>query len=208
MPKCKTTSNPVKPFHMRADELLERYRRGERDFRGVNLRGIYLRDVRMRDVDLSCADLRGASLMSVDFSGANLHRADLSGAFLIHANLRSVNFTQANLTKAFLILANLHQSCLTEANLSQANLTKANLSEVTGFAEAILDQTILTGTLLPRRSHRLQTWRRWKLRIPERWTESWTSIGNIVNSPKLLSRKSYGDVLSVSYPKPGKHGQG
>lgn len=75
MPKCKTTSNPVKLFHMRADELLDHYRRGERDFRGVNLRGVYLRDVRLQDVDLSCVDLRGASLMSVDFSGANLHRA-------------------------------------------------------------------------------------------------------------------------------------
>jgi len=144
---------------MRADEFLEHYRRGERNFRGVNLRGIYLRDVRLQDVDLNCADLRGASLMSVDFSGANLHRADLSGAFLIHSNLSFANLTQANLTKAFLILANLHQSCLTEANLSHTNLTKANLSEVVGLVEAILDQTILTGALLPPRSpqasHRL-----------------------------------------------------
>jgi hypothetical protein len=127
---------------------------------------------------------------------------------VIHANLRSVNFTQANLTKAFLILANLHQSCLTEANLSDTNLTKANLSEVVGLAEAILDQTILTGALLPPRSHRLQVWRQWKFRMPESWVEGWTSIRNTVNSPKFLSRKSYSDVLSVSYPKPGKHGQG
>ncbi|MEG4812772.1 hypothetical protein QUA79_36060 [Microcoleus sp. F8-D1] len=41
MPKCKTASNRVKPSYMRADEFLEHYRRGERDFRGVNLRGVY-----------------------------------------------------------------------------------------------------------------------------------------------------------------------
>jgi uncharacterized protein YjbI with pentapeptide repeats len=173
MPKCRTASNLVKLSNMRADEFLEHYRRGERDFRGVNLRGIYLRDVWLQGVDLSCADLRGASLMSVDFTGANLHRADLSGSFLIHANLSFVNLTQANLTKAYLILADLHQSCLTGANLSQANLTKANLSEVAGFAEASLDRTILTGALLPLRSpqadfkplHHLQNWKfqRWKL---------------------------------------------
>ncbi|MCL6435384.1 MAG: pentapeptide repeat-containing protein [Leptolyngbyaceae cyanobacterium HOT.MB2.61] len=173
MPKCKTTSNRVKPSYMKADELLEYYRWGERDFRGVNLRGISLRDVRLRDVDLNCADLRGASLMIVDLSGANLHQADLSGAFLIHSNLSFANLTQANLTKAFLILANLHHSCLTEANLSQANLTKANLSEVNGFAEAILNQTVSTGALLLpgspqagfRPLHHLQNWKfqRWKL---------------------------------------------
>lgn len=181
---------------MREDELLDHYRRGERDFRGVNLRGVYLRDVRLQDVDLSCADLRGASLMSVDFSGANLNRADLSGSFLIHANLRSVNFTQANLTKAFLILANLHQSCLTEANLSQANLTKANLSEVAGFAEAILDQTILTGALLPRRSpkvglrpsHYLQNWEslHWKqklFKIPDGSILSWAKLSLLSMMP-------------------------
>jgi uncharacterized protein YjbI with pentapeptide repeats len=158
---------------MRADELLERYRRGERDFRGVNLRGIYLRDVRLQGIDLNCADLRGTSLMGVDFTGANLHRADLSGAFLIHSNLSAANLTQANLTKSFLILANLHDSCLTEANLSHTNLTKANLSEVVGLAEAILDQTILTGALLPPQkaghepSRYLQIWKDWQSKFPK-----------------------------------------
>lgn len=173
--KAETMSSLVKPSNMRADKLLECYRQGERDFRGVNLRGIYLRDVRLQGVDLSCADLRGASLMSIDFTGANLNRADLSGSFLIHANLSSADLTQANLTKAILILANLHQSCLTEANLSQANLTKANLSEVAGFAESLLDRTVLTGARLTLRSpkavykpaHQLRPWKRSQIRIPK-----------------------------------------
>jgi len=110
--------------------------------------------------------------MGVNLSGANLHRADLSGAFLIRANLSRANLTQANLTKAFLILANLHQSCLTEANLSQTNLTKANLSEVSGFAEAVFGQTILTGAILPQRTILVQVCRRLRFGIPN------TILGN------------------------------
>jgi hypothetical protein len=42
-------------------------------------------------------------------------------------------------------------------------LTKANLSEVTGFDEAFLDRTILTGALLPPRSPR--QWRAFVLHM-------------------------------------------
>jgi uncharacterized protein YjbI with pentapeptide repeats len=123
---------------MTAEELLQRYQSGERDFRGIKIKGIFLRDECLRGIDLSYADLRGASLMGVDFSKANLRRADFSGGtFLILANMQQADLTQANFTNAFLILANMQQCCLAQANLTQANLTRAKLSGATGLAEAL-----------------------------------------------------------------------
>lgn len=127
---------------MTAEELLQQYRSGERDFRGIKLKGVFLRDQCLRDIDLSCADLRGASLMGVDFRGANLRRANFTGAFLILAQLDQADLTEANLTNAFLILANLQQCCLAQANLTQANFTRANLSGVSGLPEEFLSGAV------------------------------------------------------------------
>lgn len=55
---------------MQADELLQRYRDGERNFQGTNL----------RDADLRGADLAGADFSACDLQGANFARANLAGA--------------------------------------------------------------------------------------------------------------------------------
>jgi hypothetical protein len=128
---------------MTAEELLQRYQAGERDFRGVRLRGIFLRDTSLHGIDLSCADLRGASLMGVDLSQANLRRANFSGAFLILARLSEADLSQANLSRAFLVRADLQYSCLEQANLAAANLTRANLTGATGLSTALLSDTVL-----------------------------------------------------------------
>ena len=47
---------------MDAEELLNRYAAGERDFTGVSLKGINLSGVNIRDSKLDCADLRAANL--------------------------------------------------------------------------------------------------------------------------------------------------
>lgn len=41
---------------MNASELLRRYTAGERDFRGVDLRGVYLREAILSGADLRLAD--------------------------------------------------------------------------------------------------------------------------------------------------------
>jgi len=128
---------------MTAEELLQRYQAGERDFRGVRLRGIFLRDECLRGIDLSCADLRGASLMGVNLSQSNLKRADFSGAFLILARVRESDLSQANFSSAFLIRTDLQHSCLEQANLTSANMLRANLEGVTGLHTALLTKTIL-----------------------------------------------------------------
>jgi uncharacterized protein YjbI with pentapeptide repeats len=57
---------------MTAEELLQRYAAGERDFSGINLREVELVDVQLPSINLSNADLIGANL-----AGSNLSEADL-----------------------------------------------------------------------------------------------------------------------------------
>lgn len=128
---------------MTAEELWQRYRSGERDFRGIKLTDAFLRDVHLIGIDLSFADLRGASLMGVNLLGANLRRADFTGAFLIYAQLRHADLTQANLTDAWLTRANLQHACLINADLTRTDLTKANLHGATGYSASLLTQAII-----------------------------------------------------------------
>ncbi len=85
-----------------AEELLERYAAGERDF-------------------------GGSKLDEADLSGADLSQANLYGANLFHANLSQANLSGANFEDAVLSLANLSGANLNEADLSGAVLSRANL---------------------------------------------------------------------------------
>ena len=77
---------------MKAHELMWLYELGERNFRGVNLRGQSFQGKNLSDVDLTKADLRGvdfgdAKLKNVIFSGAKLglqpHHAIVMGISLV-----------------------------------------------------------------------------------------------------------------------------
>ena len=70
---------------MKTTELLEQYKKGERDFTNKDLRG---------------ADLSGANLCKADLSGANLNGADLCGADLCGADLNGANLRGADLNGA------------------------------------------------------------------------------------------------------------
>ena len=80
---------------MTAEELIQKYKAGERDFRYVDLRGANLRGADLSEANLSGADLSGANL-----SGANLRGADLRWANLRWANLRGADLSEANLRGA------------------------------------------------------------------------------------------------------------
>lgn len=60
---------------MKASEVLKRYKAGERDFRGVNLRG-----QSFKGQDLSGANFSEADLRSTNFTGATLRRTNFTGA--------------------------------------------------------------------------------------------------------------------------------
>lgn len=97
---------------MKTEELISRYRAGQRDFRNLNLIAANLRNV----------NLKGANL-----SGANLTKANLTRTNLSYANLSDTVITGANLTEASLVKAN-----LTNANLSDVDLKQADLRGVIG----------------------------------------------------------------------------
>jgi len=110
---------------MTRKELMERYARGERDFR----------EVKLSTADLSRADLRGANfsnskLSSANFSNSKLSSANLSGADLRGADLFAARLTSANVSKADLGDADLTGADLTGADLSKADLVEADLTRV------------------------------------------------------------------------------
>jgi uncharacterized protein YjbI with pentapeptide repeats len=118
---------------MEADELLERYARGERDFRGVELIGDkYLEGADLSNANLSGANLRGAFLDSADLRCSNLSGANLSHANLCNADLSRIshlyNLTQNNLEYTNMDGADLNEAYLRGANLRGASLRDVNMS--------------------------------------------------------------------------------
>ncbi|TAG86331.1 MAG: stress protein [Oscillatoriales cyanobacterium] len=138
-----------------AEEFLQRYKEGERDFTGINLAGVDLSGktleypISLSQANLSNANLSNANLIKVNLIGANLQGANLKStnlqqADLIQANLSGANLTKANLNYARLIQANLSQAKLSETQLNSANLTTANLSSA-NLTQAILNSANLIG---------------------------------------------------------------
>jgi hypothetical protein len=93
---------------MDSNQLKERYKAGERNFRDVSLSGaslvwFELPGIDLRGADLSRANLSGANLSEANLSeGTNLSFADLSRTDLSNANLKGANLEGANLAGAVL----------------------------------------------------------------------------------------------------------
>jgi hypothetical protein len=120
--------------HVKGQELVRRYKNGERSFSSVDL----------CLADLEGADLRGIELRGADLAGANLRRANL-----FYADLEEANLSQGNLEEAGLFQANLRGADLRKANLRRAYLSKADLRGAQVIDQQ-LDQAIaLKGALLP-----------------------------------------------------------
>ncbi|MDQ2098085.1 MAG: pentapeptide repeat-containing protein [Tychonema bourrellyi B0820] len=128
-----------------AEEFLQRYNQGERDFMGVNLAGVNLSGKSLGGVNLSSANLCGAELSKAYLLGANLSEANLSHANLHKANLESSNLDKAQLLNANLSEVNLLYANLSEANLSGLNLSDVNLSQGMNLSRANLSNANLTG---------------------------------------------------------------
>ncbi|MEH2144242.1 pentapeptide repeat-containing protein [Nostoc sp.] len=127
-----------------AEELLQRYAAGERDFAGVSLRKIVLVNANLRGINLPNADLRFANLIAVKLTDANLSQvnftgADLTGARLDRSNLQGVSF-ECDAVGAIFDQADLRRAGMYRARLNGARFDKANLEG------AILGCTDLLGT--------------------------------------------------------------
>ena len=129
-----------------AENLLQRYAIGERNFVNANLRCAELCSLTLNDVNFSYAklnyvnlsqtNLSKSNLTSADIEQANLSDTNLSQSILFRANLQNVNLSRANLRDA-----NLNYACLNNANLTEADLRGAKLSH-TDLKSANLDGTI------------------------------------------------------------------
>ena len=130
---------------MKAEELLQRYQAGERDFQGIEIRY----SGAIQNVDLSRANFSNANLQECGFFGsANFNGATLRNTIL-GVNLRRASFRLSDLQGAVLCQRFLgaynfqnQSSYLIEADLTSANLAQADLRAVN------LQRAILTGASL------------------------------------------------------------
>lgn len=149
-----------------ADEILRRYKRGDKEFKqvtihggdfskrrlaGIVFEGAVLTECNFEKSALPRANLSAANLRGANLKGANLSKADLRGADLRGAVLRAVNLSGADLR-----WANLEGVDLTGANISGANFDGTNMKNSilknanpgrlwwkANLAEARLDRAIL-----------------------------------------------------------------
>ncbi|MEG4336029.1 pentapeptide repeat-containing protein [Microcoleus sp. AT9_A2] len=148
-------------------DMIQRYRAGERNFTGIDLKYACLGWPCFIDINLSRADLRWASfdvgrtrLINANLSDANMEKVSLGSAFLLNANLRGANLRNAHLTNSDLTNADLTNADLIGANLSGAdligaNLTGANITDIKTTKDTIFCQTIMPNGQVQTDSHRL-----------------------------------------------------
>jgi uncharacterized protein YjbI with pentapeptide repeats len=151
---------------MTAEELLERYAAGERDFSGVDL----------SDEDLSLAQLpeiilRDCILDQTVFDSCDLSYGNLSGSYLFQSS-----FDGTKLRKANLIGANLAESSFRNAILDDANLSCTNLSG-TILRNASTSKTSFDGALFCRTGMPDESWCNDGCSFSEEWKRGGFRIG-------------------------------
>lgn len=137
---------------MQAQNFLDRYRQGERDFAhidlsGANLTGLNLRNINLTGANLSGANLSWASLSHANFTGANLHQANLHSATLHNAIFIQATLNRAKLSKVDLRWANLREADLNWADLNASDLGGADMQQ-TQLDQVNLEQAKLNNALL------------------------------------------------------------
>ena len=137
----------------KANELLDYYAKGERNFCGWDLTGVDL-----TGVDLTGSNLSESNFSPCDFSEIRLLNYapdksyfdwdydDEKNYFVVQGEVRS-NLSRINLSGANLSETNLFETNLSEANLIEASLNKANL-KFADLTRAILRKADLSGACL------------------------------------------------------------
>ncbi|MDT9268330.1 MAG: Rid family detoxifying hydrolase [Limnospira sp. PMC 1234.20] len=117
---------------MKPQELIDRYRQGERDFPGVDLSDTNWPGCHLSKINLEGADFSNSELKNMVFNKANLKNCNFSGS-----TLQSVKFVNADLTNAYFI-----QSDLRDIDFSGADLTGAQFGECRQFSCCEIAQAI------------------------------------------------------------------
>ncbi len=117
---------------MKPQELIDRYKQGERDFPGVDLSDTNWPGCHLSKINLEGADFSNSELKNMVFNKANLKNCNFSGS-----TLQSVKFVEADLTNAYFI-----QSDLRDIDFSGADLTGAQFGECRQFSCCEIAQAI------------------------------------------------------------------
>ena len=122
-------------------EFWKRFKSGERDFSGVDFKGIRLASLDLTGIILIEASLSGCDLVDTMFHHANLEGtcfqgANLDGANFQHSNLRRANFDSSILIRAF----------FSECNGDEAVFTNIDDLILTNFYFSSFRKSIWTGT--------------------------------------------------------------
>jgi uncharacterized protein YjbI with pentapeptide repeats len=160
---------------MTAEELLERYAAGERNFAGVDLTPSDGDWIKLTRQNLQGINLRGAYLYRANFGLSDLTGADLSGAYLKSAALgcailKNARLRGAVLTLSILRMTDLSHSDLTDANLIGARLMEANLTKV-DLSEALLIDADMTGAIGEYKSMNIYSTLFWNTILPDGRTQ-------------------------------------
>ena len=130
-------STPQKPVKISAQEILEAYSSGRKDFG--------LKDLSMQE--LSKVDLSESKFHSSKLIKTNLQGTDLSRSNFANCDLRQAMMRNANLNKAFFRSSNLEGVDLRGADLSYVNFKNSKLKDA-NFCGANLTETNLTSEQL------------------------------------------------------------
>lgn len=82
---------------MTAEELLQRYAAGERDFSAIDLVGVSLARTNLNSINLTNANLIDVDLTEAKLVGADLTNARLTNVILTGTTLAGVNLTNVDL---------------------------------------------------------------------------------------------------------------
>ena len=135
--KQHQVSTPKKPVKISAQEVLQAYSSGRKDF---GLKDLSLQD--LSKVDLSETKFHASKLIKTNLQGTDLSRVDFANCDLRQAMMRNTN-----LNKAFFRSSNLEGVDFRGADLSYANFKNSKLKGA-NFSGANLSQTNLTSEQL------------------------------------------------------------
>jgi hypothetical protein len=167
---------------MKAKELIEKYKNGQRDFRGVCLSG---------------ENLAWATLTQIDLRTSNLQEANLSGANLCGANLNEkTNLAFANFSRADLSGADLRDANLIGASLDSATLDGVLYNSITQFPQGFDSSQIKPSVIINKYPQTVEVQSGEKAKQPVLSQDKVKALKDFLN-PKS---KRYGSLLNWQNP--------
>ncbi|MDY7052622.1 Rid family detoxifying hydrolase [Limnospira fusiformis] len=118
---------------MQPQELLDKYKLGERDFPGVDLSYTTWQGCNLSEINLEGADFSNSDFKNMTFNRANLKNCNFRGS-----TFQSVRFVKADLTNACLV-----KSDLRDIDFSGSDLTGAQFQASRRFSDIKIDKAII-----------------------------------------------------------------